>query len=269
MVPLGSAALVGCAETPDDNEELVDETLPGNGKADDGRGFTIYKPNRCSVVCGASPAYAAIQALYCEPDTGLLPSWLNPFSGWLVDDEPPIPEFVAYSLVGDEKINLSSMDGWEEVDAEAYRASSTEPLSETSDTNPNKWSLDSLTRSFYVSEEGAGGWAAWPLTIPEGDAGESWSLYAYVPPGGSSTAARYRVYNGIDDEAALSHTVDQTQYSRGAEIVLFDHDYHAPGWHFLGRTVLYEGASVSLDPGAEGGAFADTVLAVRWGCKSE
>lgn len=259
----------GCGEPRP--EDAADASPAAGGKADEDEvELTLIKPSRCDVVCGTHPSYSALVDLYCNGTVGAFPSWLNPFSVELHSEEPPVPEFVAYSLVGDENLTLGG-EGWVPLDAEEHRAMSTQPLANSPDTNPNKWGLDSLSPRFFASAAGVrdGLWAAWPLRISAEDSGAPWSVYVYVPPGATKTAVRYRIYNGIESSPATQHVVDQTDH-RGAEITLFGQDYVAPGWHFLGNTRLYEGASVSAEPDSEEGvAFVDTVLAVRWGCADE
>ncbi|MEM6295865.1 MAG: hypothetical protein AAGA54_31625 [Myxococcota bacterium] len=255
-------SLPACDDPAADAEANDATDASQGGKADNGSALT--KASRCDWVCSANDAYETTRSFYCE-DT--FPSWLGRFVSDAAGTSPPIPEFSAYSVAGDGKLNPNG--SWTSYQESAVRRDNGfDAIRDAPDTNPNKWGTHgSLSDDFlWTSDHQPGTWAAWPLSIPPSDEGQEWSLYAYVPPGATNRNVAYRVYDGNQSSAALTHTIDQTDYS-GAEITLFGLSYNAPGWHFLGRTRLYSGASVSVDGSTGSGTtFADTVVALRWGC---
>jgi hypothetical protein len=132
--------------------------------------------------------------------------------------------------------------------------------------DPNRWTSSG---HWAIQSPAAGSYVQWSLPIPASDRGTEFAVYAFIPGAARATKALYRIYDGKSDTATNTIEINQERAKNGAEAVtLAGKNYSAPGWVLLGQRVLYENARVSLDASASVGKLvADSVVAVRWGCR--
>lgn len=129
-------------------------------------------------------------------------------------------------------------------------------------TSSGHWAIQAPADKSYIE---------WALPIPPADAGQKFSVYAYIPSASDASQALYRLYDGKSGSAVKAVEINQAQANKtGASITLSGRRYTAAGWVFLGKEVLYRNARVSLDVSSSRGKLtADSIVAVRWGCRED